>query len=164
MRCNTSFPPQYSMSLDVTTESQRIFLYPGRYVDTIQTNQYTRYSSPNPTTCEENGEVTMNAITSTYSVENVINTRLVTNSDLGERFSYEENYKKYPLYRYVDDNSVIPYESVNYPKGLQVISAAGHVNTVIAYWNDAYAKNVNIRFYSFSDNSKMCTVRLNAVI
>lgn len=164
MRCNTSFPAQYSMSLDVTTTIQRIYLYPGRYVDTIRTNQYTQYSSQSPIICEENGWVTMNAVASSYSTENITNTRLVTNSDLNERFIPEYGNSNHPLYRYVDNGSPIPYTSSDYPKGLQITTSSKYVNTAIGYWNDAFVKNVNLRFYSESDNSKVCTVRLNAVI
>lgn len=164
MRCNTSFPAQYSMSLDVTTSIQRIYLYPGSYIDTIRTNQYTRYSSPSPTICEENREVTMNASISTYSTENIINTRLITNSDLNERFIPEYDNSNHLLYRYVDNGSPIPYTSSDYPKGLQVTTSSKHVNTAIGYWNDAFVKSVNLSFYAESDNSKVCTVRLNAVI
>lgn len=165
MRCNTSFPAQYSMSLNVVSSpSTRIVLYPGSYIDTVQTNVYTQYSSPNPTTCEEDGEVTMNANTSTYSTENVINTRLVTNSDLNERFIPEYDNSNHPLYRYVDSDSPIPYTSPDYPKGLQITTTISMVLTGIGYWNDTFVKSVNLRFYAESDSSKICTVRLNAII
>lgn len=164
MRCNTSFPAQYSMSFDVTSTTQKIFLYPGRYIDTIRTNHYIQYFSPNPTTCEENGEVTMNANTSTYYDENVINTRLVTNSDLEQRAFPEYDNSNHPLYRYVDSDSPIPYTSPDYPKGLQITTNSGDIFTMIGYWNDTFVKSVNPRFYAESDSSKICTVRLNAII